>query len=354
MFFKEITLKRNGLSYKLLHFVFPWIPRFNNYCPHFWLTIAAAVLFPIVFPLRTICFCGKMVILGIVKVFEVLGDGLDALAMKSLESKFFSLTADELAKWLEWNDHSYKGSGYELIPLPVCEEKRFIKIRKMYWKLLGHGSDDLKARLRERVKQEKAELDYEAWKKELIARDEARKKKQALVEQRRRERLEKIEASAKKSAVKLMVFGKIVAVVIILPLCVYILYNLYFFFGWLWYWIIYVWMSINWQTVGEWSIKGLAFILGLAIGSTCIIGIVKLLALIPKGSIRKSAWWCVMTQKILLPLGNGIVARIVATFTWLENYLPKLGEGIVSFFSFFWNIFKAWKDKNCPAIIWKD
>jgi hypothetical protein len=354
MFFKEITLKRNGLSYNLIHFVFPWIQRFNNFCPHFWLTIAAAVLFPIVLPIRTIYFCGKMVVLGIVKVFEVLGEGLDELAMKSLESKFFSLPLDELAKWLEWNDHSYKGNGWDSVPLPICEEKRFIKIRKMYYKLLGHGSDDLKARLRERIKQEKAELDYEAWKKELVARDEARKKKQALVGQRRRERLEKIEASAKNSAVKLMVFGKIVAAVVILPLCAFLGYHFCLGLGWLWYWIVYGWMSINWPLVGEWSIIGLGFLIAVALGVGIIIGAYKLFAFIPKGSIRKSAWWCVMTQKILLPLGNIIVGGIVETFTLLENYLPKLGEGIASFFSFFWNIFKAWKDKNCPAIIWKD
>jgi hypothetical protein len=87
------------------------------------------------------------------------------------------------------------------------------------------------------------------------------------------------------------------------------------------------------------------------------MGLKKLCSLIPFGSIKKISWVCVTTQKIkfvFLSIGRGLVYIALAIGTWLTHYCPAFCKGVASFFSFFWNMFMAWKSKNCPAIIWKD
>lgn len=74
-------------------------------------------------------------------------------------------------------------------------------------------------------------------------------------------------------------------------------------------------------------------------------------------NVKTPAWLCVTGQKIkflCIPIGKFIIFCLLAFATFLKEYCPKFAEGISSFFSFFWNMFMAWKNKNCPAIIWKD
>jgi hypothetical protein len=116
----------------------------------------------------------------------------------------------------------------------------------------------------------------------------------------------------------------------------------------------YCWLHINWELLGKWSMNILGFAFGLAIGWFLIRGLKKLFSLISFGSIRKPSWFCTIHQRVFKPLGKKMECGVIVCMTWLDNYVPKFVLGAVSFFSFFWGIFKAWKSKNCPAIIWKE
>ena len=166
MFIKEVTLKRNGLSSQLIHFVFPWAPVFNNYCPHFWLTILSGLLFLPVALVRGIWICFKVSLLGVGAAIEGLADFMEASATRSLESRLFSLSPEDIAKFLAWDRSTWRSN--EFLPLPACEIKRFQKIAALYHKLRRKVDWGIQRKMEEQAAS--ANFDTEAWKKELFAR----------------------------------------------------------------------------------------------------------------------------------------------------------------------------------------
>ncbi len=359
MFIKEVSLKRNGLSWKLYHFVFPWAPRYDNYCPFFWLTILAGILFPIIFPfwlfLKLMKFITRLVIWGM----DFVGNKFENFVTGSLEKCLFSLSGEDTLKFLRYRENLYDNDIYVL---PVCEKKRFEKIRKLYWKLYRRASYDVLSKLEDKVKKEKVKFDWDLYIKQLQDKQEAYEKKQLLEDRRREERIKKIEQKAKNTANHLIPFAKVISVIILIPVAAFVCWKLILLLGWIWYWIAYFFTNvINYDKLLAAIVLSLLSIFVLAILCSIVwatwIGVRKLLSSLP-GKIKAPSWLCITSQwalfYVLRPLGHFIRFCSLAFWTIIKNIGGGFGKGIVSFFKFFWNIFIAWKDKNCPAIIWRD
>lgn len=346
------------MAWKLYHFVFPWAPRYNNYCPFFWLTILAGICFPIVFPFWCIWQGLKFLGLLFFQLFELFGELMDRLVLDSLENALNSLSGEDTAKFLAWKE----SSSYKISQLPVCERKRFKKIYALYLKLYGKVSYDVEDKLKEKVKKEEVKFDWNAYIRELEARNEAYKKKQDLVEQRRKEKIQKIDQAAKNTANAMIPFAKVFSIIILVPVAAWLGWQLIMGIGWCCYWIVRIFNAIVWSKV----LVALGYI-GLAILVVAILaGLIWLLIITFRklGSmvsfkwVRAPSWLCVSSQwtyrRLLTPFGKFVIFCLLYIGSIIVNYCPKFFEGIGKFFGFFWAMFMAWKNKNCPAIIWKE
>jgi hypothetical protein len=354
MFIKEVTLKRNGFAWKLYHFIFPWAPRYDNYCPFFWLTILAGVLFPFVFPFWCVYRVIKYIVFEIVDIFDSLGDLMERFVIKSLENSLYSLSNKDIVKFLTWEEKRWRRD----IPLPVCEKKRFQKILKLYNRLMDKKgyNNDVQDVLKEKIKGEKFDIDQ--WLNDLAIKQIAYKRKQELDEQRRKEKIHKLDQTARNTANAIIPFAKVISIIFLIPIGIWLLWKICLGIGWCWYWIVYGFFAINWAVV--FTILFVLAVLAATAGICWLLFILfrKIFSTISFSSIKAPSWLCIVGQWLLFyvlkPIGRFFkVCGTIFTVVFVDG-LCKVGIGIGAFFMFFWNIFIAWKNKNCPAIIWKD
>jgi hypothetical protein len=315
MFIKEVHLKRNGFSSKLIHFVFPWAPVFNNYCPHFWLAILAGILSPFATVIRAFVGIGRFIGYCWCKYEDYEQD--------RFEAKIRSLSKEDYEKFLYYTYNDWT------IPLPICIRRQYKKLQRSYKTSCKNFRD-----IRTDVQPHEYSLRMMDWAKELKRQDAARSKANEL----KKKQLEERAAKRKAIIPIIMNIAKVLIVVIGMPIVLYLGYHIFMFLGWCTYWIIHANWIVIMQTI---------FIIFLIVASIAIlVEVILLLARIPFNKISKPSWMCVTWQKIKY-ISHPVCVEIV-------SYCKIFGHGIAAAFSFFWIMFMAWKSKNCPAIIWKD
>lgn len=228
--------------------------------------------------------------------------------------------------------------------------------------IYGKVKYDVEEKLKEKVKKEEVKFDWNAYIRELKAKNEAYVRKQELIEQRRKDRIQKIDQTAKNTASAMIPFAKVFSVIVLVPVGLWLIWKIILGFGWCWYWIAYFFNIINWSKVliisGYVGLVILGLAIAVGIGWLLFILFRKLFSTVSFKGIKAPSWLCVSSQwtyrRIFTPFGKFIVFCSLYIGSIIINYCPKFFEGIGKFFGFFWNMFMAWKNKNCPAIIWKD
>ena len=279
MFIKEVTLKRNGVSSRLIRYVLPGIKPFNNFCSHFWLTIFAGIFF-----IPTVI--ARSLITVMEKIALIRNKWLDNYAEKQLKL----LSNEDAAKWYYWNDASYTEHP---LPLSRCELKRFKRIKQLRLRFLSSANDP-----RYDIIREKASQGNGAWCDTWV---------------------DKIRKQTTNPAIlaRAILLGKILTIVILLPSAVLGIYWSCMFIGSVFYWVYYHWLAV-------------LFTFGIMIVTILIVlllaGLLNLFILIPE-----IPWLCILGEKI----NNYIricVAGITTFFsffwtmikTWKSNNCPGI------------------------------
>ena len=336
MFFKEIHLAKNHWSVKVLDWAFPERPTFYNFCPHFWLTIFALIISPILLFLKGI----KLLAIGIYSVcsglFERIEKYIDArneeMAKKILDEKLVS--EDELKAFAYYR---YRWSHPKLLfrddyyDLDYCKVKRLQKYFKILYKTDIWRSKIYQADSRT----------YGSYFDKLL--NYLYKDPEHIYVKPTKPLSVKLETNFKKKpwwpkailAAKILVTPIIIAVAIVaLALVATAVYLLGRGLGWLWYWINHFFVTVNWAIFA----KAMAWVFGI-IGIVVIL-IIGMSLLVQYCRSRKfSIFKCERCKHIR----QTIAKPFVVFFTLIG-----------SVFTFFWIAIKSFKKDNCPAIIWED
>lgn len=128
MFIDKITLTSDHWSYKLLHYCFPSLPRFYNFCPHFWLTILSLFLVIFIFIGRTV---SKYIFSPIGILFKTINKYFFELSSKSSANKakkfIDSLSEDSIKKYEYYVSRYYQEN---FTHISKCERALLKRIRK--------------------------------------------------------------------------------------------------------------------------------------------------------------------------------------------------------------------------------
>jgi hypothetical protein len=314
MFFDEITLKRSGWYTKVLYYVFPGVPKYNNFCPFFWLTILALLLFLPKTIIKSVARFVDVVYSGMI----ALTDYLDTICIAPYDiHKLNAYGKEEIAKSM-WYNHCYDWE--DIFWLTKCERKKYSRLYKWFRRISSKRHVDLgdykKLANDDSITKwiESRKLAFEAAEKRKLAEEEARRVK---IEQNR------------KFFASLVKYTKWVVPVLCIPAIIFAGYHLFFIFGWVFYWIWYVIVNTPWLSVL------------IAMGVIAVvIGIITLIVVILSWIFDgKSAAIGFFFCKLFTNIGKGLCA---------------VGRPIRSVFSFFWLYFKTFKENNCPAIKWED
>jgi hypothetical protein len=361
MFFDRITLKRNGWYTKVLCFVFPNAPKYDNFCPFFWLTIIALFCAPFKALALSIwiaiCFLGAC----FVRFGDAFATGIDNIIKASIERKFMAYSPEELAKAKWTYEHKsdwYYGADklYAEVTMPPCEVKRYIQIWRWVIKQaivkLDHDKVVEKLETMKPLSLEEWTEKRRQWKVEW----EARKTKEHAEEKERTERNRKLriirEERNKKLYAKTINIGKVIVPIILIPVVIWLGYYAFFGFGWLFYWIWYG-LSIASYAIFTFFWNYWASIL-VILGGTAIIclftwGLFVLISKLSTSNIVIPRWLCLVGQvlrKFFCWIGRGL--------KHFANGIIWCGSGIGSIFNFFWMFFLTFKQNNCPHIDWTD
>lgn len=312
MFFKEIKLKRNHWSYRLLHWAFPNIPRFNNFCPHFWLTILAAFLSPFLLILdvimRTAMFLTKY---------------LD----EKHTSKYQKLVKEVASELNNYTDHDIKVAmaiRYNYRYVDKCKlgiYKRLVKILDILY--INNDKSLVDQGIRER---------YAKIKNEFISENYTSEKYCGPYFKRTKEEKEPIKN--KPWWPKLIKVSKVLFILILLL----ILYPVIKLIGWCFYWIGYFFMHINYAAVGLFLLKFFTIIVIGIILAAIILLLVKLF------------------RRISLPTlpSIGLMCHIKSAVRTFFKPIVFIAKVIKEVCIFLWEGIKLFEKNNCPGIIWVD
>lgn len=327
MFFKSIELSKTHWSVKLLKWMFPSLPKFYNFCPHFWLTNLALILSP--FKLLFVSFIWLFSIITI--PFEILSAKLEkwkeASENKVVEKICNSISKEELHTLAYFYRSAYgdrKLSDYDVADLDHCVAKH---LQRYYNKLV-------KTFRGRKIFNEILHYQNSVYDDYITFFENNQKTYSSK---------ESVSMKVKPWFPKAIKIAKILVGILCVPL-LYIVYKLvYWFFlllGWVWYWIVYAFYHWNWIEIGKFAIITL-----ISIG--LVIGVCFLFAYIVSILRRKNF--------------SNFADRVCRFFSRLGKVFYAIGKGIKwiwitikSFFLFFWEIIKYFKANNCPEIIWKD
>ena len=312
MFIKSVSLTKDHWSYKLLYWTFPSLPKFYNFCPYFWLTILSIIVAP----------------------FKLLGIGISWIISTLLINPINNFMERREKKSIEyWNK-----KAKELKKRLTKDELKVLLALKYYDYITERSID--KCVYKETMRNFKI-LDRSQYGRELLRKMYIKSEYNKDISPSFREFLEMNRRTVKESipsspvkerpwyptAIK---YTKHSLWVLIIP-CIYLLYKLFywlfFFLGWVWYWIEYGAINMPWIDV--------------LIGVLLVLGVVAVGFLVGIGTrylFEMDEFWnkyCRFCQ------------RVYNTFLW-----PFRMTG--SIFSFFWRAIILFKKDNCPAIIWED
>jgi hypothetical protein len=337
MFLTEVHLSKNHWSFKLLQWTFPWIDRFHNFCPHFWLTILALILFiPVTIPVRFVyhVLVSWLIVKPIEYVVEKLTDFLDSRFM------FLKPFEQELGMYLYdyWNFGITNPYSNDLhYTLPSCE---YAKAKK-YLRLFEALPYDKRQEFLAKFEKEKVNVDKKIQEMVEYYRKEREKTAAREIElAAKREEARKRKRNRKKVMIpRMMLLGKILGILIIIPAAIFLGYWLVMAIGWLWYWAVFYFPFVPWLTI-------LYVLIGLALGGTILYVLYK--ATIALGSKLGSLDFdsCDRIRNFFKVVG--------APFIWIGKALSWFFMGIGDAFIFVWTGIKSFKSNNCPAIIWEE
>ena len=330
MFFTEIHLKKDHWSFKLLKWAFN-LPRFNNFCPHFWLTILAIILSPFIgFGKIFMYLLSKLVEVGetFSNYLERVGnERADKAARKILDANL--LTDVELKGLVGYYatryDRNYRTRNklkfYTEHTLDSCKVK---KLQKYYNIIVS--SNYGKSVLYNLITKHSTNFDYF---NNLL--------QEVIIDKPVKQYKESVPLKNKPWWPKAIIFAKILAVPFLIVGVIVILFLLYhasLMLGYLGYWVIHGLIFAPWKTILEAALLAITVII---VGAWLLWLLARLSDKIKYSSFStKNCIICRTVKKILFwPF----------IFLW---------SGTVSVCTFLWNAFLMFKQNNCPAIIWDD
>lgn len=331
MFLKEVHLAPNHWSFRLLKWTFPWIARFNNFCPHFWLTILAIIILPFTLTLRIIYY---VCIKWCAKAFSSFIEWVD----NSLENRFLFLTEFQQDLGIA-ADNIYGNALYEdlLDCAPQCERNKIRKYRKLFNLLPYEKQQELEAKFKAKKAEKDRKIEelreYYRRKREIQEKKEEEKAvKHALARQAKKER---------KNVVipRMMIAGKVLGVIILVPTALAATYYLFLALGWIGYWLIFYIPKVHWLTILS------AFVI-IVIVCGLVFLLIKFMRWVISKMASQSLESCENWRKFFRIVGWPFM-MIFKLFAWMAI-------GIIDAAGFLWTGIKTFKSENCPAIIWEE
>ncbi len=330
MFFKSITLSSKHWSVKLLKYVFPSLPRFYNFCPHFWLANLALIILPFLLLWKGTVWSFVKLVKPLVKLLSEWFDEWDSVQQEKHATKVLSTLSKEELNILAYaydlglyNYHRKRLNRYFFEDI----DKRVAKHLTKAFNILIRSSIGVTS-LRHVIIQS----NYNSNSMEEIYNKYFNDNKKTYVPPKEIIHVKK--RSWYPAAIKI---SKVLVSLLCIP-ALYAIYKLIYLFGlfigWVWYWITYAFYNWDWAAIGQAALYILIFVATLFI--------IKFFSKRFSGSLVLTDWLC----KILLKIGN--------MFVIIGRGLAWIGRGIRSVFSFFWEAIKSFKADNCPEIIWKD
>jgi len=332
MFIQEVKLNKQHWSFKLLKFTFPGIKRFNNFCPHFWLTVIAIfILIP------NLLIRGIWRILGVIKKpFEWIVDSIINKIDKIQENAIFNLSEQEQLLAVYCNSIDIPSR------LDLCERKKIYRLLKIYWRNSSAICDkfDVTSNRKYFINQPNLssdELKAQAILDKMIKESDEQRNKRLqhlkAITKKREKRQEHFKVKKDKAIPILMFLGKYIImpslILIAAYLVGYLFYILFFFFGWLWYWISFFFQNnwIEFLTVTGYIILMCGILVLLVLGLITTVNSV--------GDMKGCKFCAFLGRMISFPF----------------KYLWVISS---SLFSFIWVGLKTFKSSNCPGIVWTE
>jgi len=331
----DVKLKKNGWHYHLQVFVIgDHAERRFNLCPYFWITVFCLITSPIVAVVKLFYF-----ILN--EAFERVTAFLDEYFCKPLDSFFTAHASSKVLKNM-WKYSKEKDDE---------DRQRHKKVSKdsIYTGWRWYGSDgSIKLGDKFSLWKKAQEAAGKDWRKEVslrLKREEEEREVREKEDWLRRQENTRLAAIRKKKIDKIMMT---VAKWVFMPTMALAGGTLILFVLWL-LWRAYV--VFNWSVIGMFILKGLMYsLVVLACSAAVGFPIYLLVYLVNKCDIHISFGW-------MKPLGKPFIAFgkwITPFFRKINSFLYACAEGMGSFFSFFWEYAKGWKENHCPAITWED
>ena len=333
MFFTEIHLKKNHWSFRLLNWAFG-LERFNNFCPHFWLTILAVILSPFIGFARVLL----IILSELGDKFSDLGDYLervgneraDKAARKILDNNLLTDTELKgLAGFYDNRYRSYRKRNKLIFDTEGTVDSCKIKKLQKYYNIIVHSNYG-KSVLHGLILTNRNSYEYFYNLLKEVTADKPIKQYK-----------ESIPLKKKPWWPKAIIFAKILAVPFLIVgagAAGYILYETALAFGWLGYWVIHGLMHAPWKYILLSTLLGVIIV---ATGAFLLWSLARLVDKIKYSSF--STRNCIICRTIKKILFYTFIQPVIFLFTGLESVCI-----------FLWNAFLMFKQNNCPAIIWDD
>ncbi len=326
---KPYRIKEDGLSVWLLRFSFGIKTRFNTYCEHFWLTVLAILLLPVIAPVKGLIYLIKLILKGggfmIVTPIEAYDKRTRDKLLKTLNS-FSKLEVEEFRIFI-----LAQSIGYD-------KENIAFKVHdyNFYKKLKSSILNTIQCNDGSKLSKRYSEIDNVSYERPLYDKYSAMFHKKYYAETaevpKPKPAIPKEPSWFKKVnwKAKGMAFGKYIAAPILITIAVAAvvtaIYYIYTFIAFLW-----VTYYMDWNAVSNFIIVIMKFIIFIVI---------------PLFIVVASVTYGISKDYITMP---GFIPKF---FKFVGKVIGKIISGIGSVIRFIWDGIKLFKQDNCPPIEW--
>jgi hypothetical protein len=340
----EITLNSNGWHRRLQRFVFNNPPRFNNFCPYFWLT-NFCILVTFIIPIVPLVKLILLIVKGFVWFIEKSTDWFDQKICEPLVRQAARIMGEDdiMKAWVvnynhEWTRGSNSEADWEYYHFmrdeyfldkdgkdPIYGTKEYKKkaMRKKFdlWK---QDNPDWELKLKEMRQKIK-----DSW----LKAAEDRKKLQeelALKEKQEWEAREVAKKRTQQMFTNIVKYTKWIGYIIAIALLIIIAYG--------------VWLVIDYAWAHFYPDKLWRFLRNAGI-ILVFVGIIVLIVWMFARIFTKCAV-CICNSWFGRTFGKAAVA--------FAKFFIVIGSGLGQFFKFFWQYIMTVKENYCPGIQWKE
>ena len=348
---KTATVKRNGIQVRTVRFVFPWIKTeyLYNWCPLGWMMIAAVLLIIPAVVVRSFVWLFSSLIAGIIGLAQTVDDWYAyTYTPQRYQSTFKKMDPVVLAQWNYWRYHRHEYT------MPKCIDNQMLKIEQLINALGNYVKFDVEAEVQQRIKN--ITIDPE-WIESKRRQAKLKEQKEELRRERQRQASKKREVS---SAV-IVKWTKRLAPIILVPLILAAIFYIVLGIGWVLYWVGYFLKGtfIEWVTaMGKFLVYILPnVLLGLSLLAGVVIGIILFIRgiyLYSQLQVHAPTWACVLGSAIVSIIKVIIVRPSQVLGEWVFSFAGPVVTGIIDFFGFFFQLYRNWKNKECPSILWEE